>query len=122
VISMIIREKGVMEAMSHAQEANTQSKLTSENWNRGFLIGTSWMAGISEEANGWKAWVISLQTGSLIAETIYPTPEAALGALNLVPGQDWKFESSKSCSGEKCGSGPCKGRGCKIYDPSPSCV
>ena len=111
-----------MEAQNTPTEFNSQRKFTAANWNRGFLIGSSWMAGVSEEAPNWKAWVVSLQSGSLIAETLYSTPEGAYEALNLIPGQDWKFESSKSCSGEKCGPENCKGEGCKIFKPSQACV
>jgi len=89
--------------------------LTAENWNRGFLIDSEWMAGVSEEGSEWKAWVVSLLTGSLVAATNYPTPETAYQALNRIPGRSWKFEPSKTCSGEKCGPENCKGESCKIY-------
>jgi hypothetical protein len=102
------------------------TRLTEKNWNRGFLMNSVWMAGISENESGvatpWKAWVVSLESGSLIASTDFKTLQEATETLNRLPGEDWTFEPTKSCSGEKCGPENCKGTACKIFKaPNHAC-
>jgi len=105
----------------------SKSILHSGNWNRGFLMNSVWMAGISENDPGslepWKAWVVSLETGGLLASTDYSSLQDALEQLNRLPGKDWTYEPTKSCSGEKCGPENCKGSACKIFKApnQPSC-
>ena len=100
---------------------HTPTLLTLQNWSRGFLMDAEWMAGVSENEQGssrrWKAWVVSLAEGSLIAETNFDNLEEALTALNRIPGRNWSYEPTKTCSGEKCGPDQCKGEGCKIFKP-----
>jgi hypothetical protein len=93
--------------------------LHEKNWNRGFLMNAVWMAGVSENEGNeklpLKAWVVSLESGNLIAATDIKELSEALDLLNRLPGSAWSFEPSKSCSGEKCGPENCKGSGCKIF-------
>jgi hypothetical protein len=85
--------------------------LTPANSAKGMLIDDEWMAGVSEHPENrgqFVAFVLDHRQGERIAETAYPSLEAAVDALNQIP-RAWQWESTSGCGSGACGTGECPG-------------
>jgi len=90
------------------------SKLSLENYQKGFLIDDQWMAGISEDpdqAGCYWAFIVNHQSGEYVTAHSYSKIDDALIALNRVD-RPWNFEATKSCGGGNCGNGSCGKENC----------
>ena len=111
----------------------TATRLTQDNYAKGFLIDDECMGGVSEDPNfqgNFLAYVVLPATGESIGSESFRTLEAALARINSIP-REWKFESASGCGGgescspggcggERCGPDRCKEEACPIYLPGPS--
>ncbi|RYZ77926.1 MAG: hypothetical protein EOP04_30705 [Proteobacteria bacterium] len=91
--------------------------LTTQNFEKGFLVNDTLMGGISRQADQqFLAYILDHDEGGIVFEATYSSIEAALDALNSQK-RNWSFESTKNCDAEDCGTGSgCKGSSCKIFD------
>ena len=99
-----------------SSQSNTPAQLTLGNYRKGFLVDENWLAGVSPSENpdqpGFAAYVVNHLEGTLLAQTIYPTANEAITALNSIR-RNWIYESAHQCGGGKCGKGGCgTGGGC----------
>jgi len=91
--------------------------LTSENYQKGFLIDEEWMGGIAEEARQpgvFAVFILQHTTGEYVDYRVFQGLDLALSSINSVP-RPWKFEATSGCGGGECGSedGGCGKGKCK---------
>jgi hypothetical protein len=85
--------------------------LTAQNYQKGLLIGSRWMAGVahSEESgitDPFSSFVIDRESGSCLGMHRYETLELALDALNQMES-DWEFQSMSGCGSGNCSDTAC---------------
>ncbi|MGK5084135.1 hypothetical protein WDW37_12635 [Bdellovibrionota bacterium FG-1] len=83
------------------------SLLTSENYEKGFLVDEELMAGVTEnpeESGTYLAYVLRHTTGEYLGTKVCTTLDEALGLIAQIP-RDWAFELAHACKGGGCGGG-----------------
>lgn len=91
------------------------SKLTRENFERGFLVDEELMAGVSEHPDvygRYVAFVLKPETAEYLGYQDFPRLDDALDSINSIP-RNWSYESSSGCQTGNCGKTGSCGKGCK---------
>jgi len=87
------------------------NQLTSENYQKGFLLDDEWMAGVSEDSGQFAAFVMNHATGEYVGYQNFSDLNMALSSINAI-ARTWRFEASSECGGCEegggCGKGACK--------------
>ncbi len=86
-------------------------KLTSENYQKGFLLDEELMGGVTsqpEQGSEFVAYVLRHTTGEYLGYQPCAQLDEALALINQVK-RDWKFESTSQCGSGKCGGCSKKG-------------
>ena len=97
------------------------SGLDEQNFKKGLLIDEQLMAGVTENAGEFVAFVLCHETGEYLSYQSYPQLNLALNAIGSIP-RAWVFEATGGCSGGKCEEGKsCSDGSCKLSCSSESC-
>ncbi len=87
--------------------------LTTENYNQGFLMDESWMAGVSthpDHPNTYVAFILDHTTEKYVTYEVFSDLNQALDKINQIE-RPWTFDSFNDCGDEcgnqSCGSGDC---------------
>jgi hypothetical protein len=96
--------------------------LTSDNYQKGFLVDEELIGGITEDPScpgSFVAYVLNHLTGEYLGYQPHPELETALQAINAVQ-RAWHYESVSGCGNGNCkvGADQCKGTGCKGFRPA----
>jgi len=84
--------------------------MTVENFDRGFLLDDSWMAGITQTPQGYLAYIVDLETGENLGSHLFSAIQPALESFTKM-NRVWRFESPSECGG---GCGDKNGETCHV--------
>jgi hypothetical protein len=94
--------------------SDSKTRLTAQNYLKGFLIDEELMGGVSQVpgTSRFTAFVLRHTTGDLMGSQELGSLESALELLNSVK-RDWIYESASQCGGGSCNEGNCGTGSCK---------
>ena len=87
-----------------------QQLLTTENYQKGFLLDEEWMGGVSQDSDQFAAFVMNHSTGEYVDFQKFSDLNIALRSINAI-ARSWQFEATSECGNCEeggCGKGACK--------------
>lgn len=80
--------------------------MSRERYQSSFWVSGTLLAGLTQEEDGFLAYVLESETASLVQSQRFPTEAEALQYVRTLPGE-WVLEDLAGCGGGKCGTGAC---------------